>query len=131
MNKIMIDGIDVSDTTDRLTKDIERLSEENEKLKSQITSQDCEIYDLKSKNEIYKQEIEELKTQLKQVKYLYEVQDEKLIDELATENRKYKQALEDIKGKCKEYNFSTDIYDESDILAGEIFQIIEGKAKGQ
>ena len=38
-----------------------------------------------------------------------------------------KQKLEDIKKKCKEYNFSTDIYDESDILAGEIFQIIEGK----
>ena len=29
--------------------------------------------------------------------------------------------------KCKEYNFSTDIYDESDILSGEILQIIEDK----
>ena len=35
--------------------------------------------------------------------------------------------LETIKEKCKEYNFSTDIYDESDILAGEILQIIEGE----
>lgn len=53
---------------------------------------ECEYKRLKRKE----QECEEVKTQLKQVKYLYEVQDEKLIDELATENQKYKQALDEI-----------------------------------
>lgn len=44
-----------------LTKNTERLSKENEKLKSQITSQDCEIYDLNSKLQAKEQECEELK----------------------------------------------------------------------
>lgn len=48
------------------------------------------------------QECEEYKTQLKQVKYLYEVQDEKLIDELTTENKKYNQTLDDIENIIKE-----------------------------
>lgn len=38
-----------------------------------------------------------------------------------------KEKFEKIEEKCKEYSTSTDIYDESDILAGEILQIIEGK----
>jgi len=37
------------------------------------------------------------------------------------------QKIKKIEEKCKEYSFSTDIYDESDILAGEIIQIIENR----
>lgn len=46
--------------------------------------------------------------QLKQVKYLYEVQDEELIDELATENEIYKHALDEIIGYCIEQNLKYD-----------------------
>ena len=42
-------------------KQFARAKEENEKLKSQITSQDCEIYDLKSQLQVKKQECEKLK----------------------------------------------------------------------
>ena len=61
------------------------------------------IVDLQNRNTKLKKECEELKTQLKQVKYLYEVQDEKLIDELATENKQYKQVLDEIEEFCLVY----------------------------
>lgn len=41
--------------------------------------------------------------------------------------KRAEQKFKKIEEKCKEYSTSTDIYDESDILAGEILQIIEGK----
>lgn len=41
--------------------------------------------------------------------------------------KRAEQKFKKIEEKCKEYSTSTNIYDESDILAGEILQIIEGK----
>ena len=46
-------------------KQLARAKEENEKLKSQTTSQDCEIYDLKRQLQAKEQECEELKEKLR------------------------------------------------------------------
>lgn len=112
MNKTIIDGIDVSkcedygkcsevekwkhqaelgsDTTDRLTKDIERLSEENEKLKSQIENEKQALQiDIDNLNQAcldLSQENEELKHQIEDVDTLCS-EKESLID-------KYLQTIE-------------------------------------
>lgn len=69
------------------------------------------------------QEIEILKTQNIALQTMEFDENKELKEQLERAEKK----LEKIEEKCKEYNFSTDIYDESDILAGEILQIIEGK----
>lgn len=115
MNKTIIDGIDVSkcedygkcsevekwkhqaelgsDTTDRLTKDIERLSEENEKLKSQIKNEKQALQiDIDNLNQAcldLSQENEELKHQIEDVDTLCS-EKESLID-------KYLQTVEQVK----------------------------------
>lgn len=82
-----------SDTTDRLTKDIERLSEENEKLKSQIENEKQALQiDIDNLNQAcldLSQENEELKHQIEDVDTLCS-EKESLID-------KYLQTIEQVK----------------------------------
>lgn len=82
-----------SDTTDRLTKDIERLSEENEKLKSQIENEKQALQiDIDNLNQAcldLSQENEELKHQIEDVDTLCS-EKESLID-------KYVQTIEQVK----------------------------------
>lgn len=107
-------------TVDRLTKDIERLSDENGKLKSQIKNekqalqididnlnQACldlnqENDDLLNKLQTKEQECEELKKQHEQYKPFYELgakctQLNEVADGLSNKCEQYKQALDEIK----------------------------------
>lgn len=117
LNKIMVDGIDVSECQNYNSKNKKcripfwvyhikftgcRCSEVENCYYKQLKRKEQEINELKNDYAELEKECEELKTQLKQVKYLYEVQDEKLIDELATENKQYKQALDEIEKLIKE-----------------------------
>lgn len=65
MTDKIIDSINVSKPEEKQCKENRELEHENKKLKSQITSQDCEIYDLKSQLQAKEQECEELKEKIK------------------------------------------------------------------
>lgn len=97
------DGVAVCVCKYRPCEKLKRKEQECEKLKSELSETIGAIDNVRKSKEHYQQECKELETQLKQVKYLYEVQDEKLIDELATENKKYKQALDEIEKIASRY----------------------------
>lgn len=68
-------------------KQLAREKEENEKLKSQITSQDCEIYDLKSQLQAKEQECEELKKEINGYKTIIEKVRQEIREDLTCESR--------------------------------------------
>lgn len=124
-NNIIIDGIDVSEckffqTINREDYDVEidNCCCETYVPCSSEYKHNCYYKQLKRKE----QECEELKAQLKQVKYLHEVQDEKLIDELATENKKYEQALDEIAELINRLKNRTPLF-EMDEIAKDIIEI--------
>lgn len=115
--QIIIDGVDVSKCSEQgLTQagitcgTAERIRFGNEYIYKHTLCKDspnCLYKQLKLKE----QECEGIKLQLKQVKYLYEVQDEQLIDELSTENKKLKAENETYKKMLDNSEFRVALID--------------------